>query len=380
MLPQRIGLVTSKGSAGCNDILKTFSASGFGFKIFLTDAIVQGGKTQASVLTALDALEKLDLDLVIVARGGGSKTDLFHLDNEAIARRIGRYRYPVWTGIGHETDISILDHVANRFFKTPTAMAEDIVARFVEMKRHLDEAENRLRSTWAYRFDRDRKWLDDARTGIVQGTRKILDTTKGYLLGYATTLSSKVQNRLANETSRIAVARKIIGTAPLNLVKRAGERLREKTGHFTTSYKRQIADRHKDLTRLKGRFTPDRFMRRTCQEKACALDWRNRFMQRFRSELRIRKQRMEHLSGMFRLESVLTRLLNDKAKLANKAATLRAADPATSLKRGFALVYSDDGRLVKSVSQIHASDTLNTNVSDGRIVSTVNKTERNNDA
>jgi len=88
LLPQRIGLVTSKGSAACNDILKTFSASGFGFKIYLADSIVQGLQTERSVLKALDALEKQNLDLVIIARGGGSKTDLFYLDNEAIARRI----------------------------------------------------------------------------------------------------------------------------------------------------------------------------------------------------------------------------------------------------------------------------------------------------
>ncbi len=190
LLLQRIGLITSKGSAACNDILKTFSSSGFGFQIFLADSTMQGVKTEASVLEALDVLENLNLDLVIIARGGGSKTDLFYLDNEAIARRIAAYKYPVWAGIGHETDISILDHVANRYFKTPTAVAEDIVARFVEMKRHLEEAENRFRSTWAYRFERDRKWLDKALTGIVQGTRKLLDSTRSYLLGYATTLSS----------------------------------------------------------------------------------------------------------------------------------------------------------------------------------------------
>jgi len=91
MLPQTIALITSKGSAACNDILKTFSSSGFGFKILLADANVQGVNTERSVLHALDVLEKQNLDLVIIARGGGSKTDLSYLDNEAIARRIVAY-------------------------------------------------------------------------------------------------------------------------------------------------------------------------------------------------------------------------------------------------------------------------------------------------
>ena len=191
LLPQRIGLVSSKGSAACNDILKTFSTSPFGFQVFLADSIVQGLQTEASVLRALDALEGLDLDLVIIARGGGSKTDLFYLDNEAIARRIAGYRYPVWTGIGHETDLGILDHVANRHFKTPTAVAEEIVARFVEVKRHLEEAAARFSSTWSYRFKMDRAWLDEAKTGIRQGTRKLLDTTRNNLRACAVELSSR---------------------------------------------------------------------------------------------------------------------------------------------------------------------------------------------
>ena len=84
LLPQRIGLITSKGSAACNDILKTFSSSGIGFKIFLADATMQGVKTEGSVLSALNGLETLNVDLVVIARGGGSKTDLFYLDNKPL--------------------------------------------------------------------------------------------------------------------------------------------------------------------------------------------------------------------------------------------------------------------------------------------------------
>jgi len=376
MLPQRIGLITSKGSAACNDILKTISSSGFGFTILLADATVQGAKTEQSVLHALDVLEKLNLDLVILARGGGSKTDLFYLDNEAIARRIAAYKYPVWTGIGHEIDLSILDHVANRYFKTPTAVAEDIVARFVEMKRHLEEAENRFRSTWLYRYDRDRKWLDEALTGIVQGTRKLLDSTRSYLLGYATTLSSRVQNRLTKEKSRIAVSQNLIKTAPLSLIIRKNERQKDRTERFQSGYLRHIANTQKDLLNLKKRFQPDRFVRRIQQEQECVCDWQNRFRQKFKLLIDLRRQQINQLSRRFRLESVINCIGNEKTKLKNKAATLRASDPMTSLKRGFSLVHAENGDLVKSISQIQVADTLKTIVSDGHIISTVDKTER----
>ena len=376
MLPQKIGLITSKDSAAYNDILKTFSASTFGFKIYLADSTVQGFQTEKSVLHALEILEKLNVELIIIARGGGSKTDLFSLDNEAIARRIAGYKHPVWTGIGHETDISILDHVANQYFKTPTAVAEEIVARFIAMKRHIEEAENRFRSTWSYRFDIDRKWLEDAKTGIVQGTRKFLDTNKSYLLGYATMLSSKVQNRLSNEKSRIAISRKVLTTVPISLVKRANERLNERTERFTFSYKRQVADKQKDLLNLRKRFQLSRFLQRIQQEDECVADWRTIFIQRFRSEIHICKQRISYLSSRFRLEPVIASIANEHTKLTNKGATLRAYDPSTSLKRGFSLVYTDKGDLVKSLSQIQVVDVLETEFSDGHIISTVNKTKR----
>ena len=174
-----------------------------------------------------------------------------------------------------------------------------------------------------------------------------------------------------NEKSRIAVSKNLIATAPISLVKRADERLNERVGRFISGYKRQISVRQKDLLNLKKRFQPDRFVRRIRQEQECICDWKNRFRQRFKTGIQIHKQRMSHLSGRFRLESVIAYLGNEKSKLSNKAATLRAADPVTSLKRGFSLVYAENGDLVKSILQIQQADTLKTEVSDGRIVSTV---------
>jgi exodeoxyribonuclease VII large subunit len=175
ILPINIGLITSKGSAAYNDFINTLKQSNFGFRVYLADSMVQGNKTEQSVLHALETLEILDLELVLILRGGGSKTDLFYLDNEQIARKIAAYKYPVWTGIGHEIDTSILDHVANRYFKTPTAVAEELVARFVEMKRHLDEAEHRFKSSWTYRLDIEKKYLESSTTGLIRGARKLID-------------------------------------------------------------------------------------------------------------------------------------------------------------------------------------------------------------
>ncbi len=250
------------------------------------------------------------------------------------------------------------------------------MARFVELDRHLNEARNRIKSTWTYRLDRDRRWVDDAKTGILQGTRKLLESTRSYLLGYATALSSKVQERLSNEKSRIAVSRNLITTTPTNRVKSAHERLDEKARRLISIPTRQIEDGKINLLDRQKRFQQDRFNHRILREYEYIGTRRDRLKNRFETEIKFIDQQLSHLSKRFSLAALLTYLGNEKTKLANKAAILRAAAPDTSLKRGFSLVYSKDGDLVKSVSQIQQSDILRTTVSDGQIISTVNQTER----
>jgi len=198
-LPIRIGLVTSVGSAACEDFLETIRKSGFGFQILLADATVQGENTEKTVIRALDALEQLNPDIVVISRGGGSKTDLSYLDNEAVARRIAGYKYPVWTGIGHEIDTSVLDYVANRFFKTPTAVAENIIAMFTELQRYLEGAKHHLKTSWKFNLQREMTWLNDSYIGIRQGTHKMLMYHISMLQGQGLRLSRNTIQRILAE-------------------------------------------------------------------------------------------------------------------------------------------------------------------------------------
>jgi len=372
MLPLRIGLISSKGSAAYSDVLKTLSSSGFGFRIYVADAVVQGNNTEQSVITALDVLEKLTVELVLIVRGGGSKTDLFYLDNEAIARRIAAYTIPVWTGIGHETDMGILDHVANQSFKTPTAVAEEIVARFIDTGRHLEEARDRFKSTWTYRLEMDRRWLNEARTGIRQGTRKLLDATKTDLRNMANGLRSMVFDRLANETGKLSVSRKIISTAPLNMVYLFQERLDNRRHRHVSAANRYVTEERNRLENLQKRFHPDRFFQRIEREMIQLNNCRTQLEKRFHAGLTMKHQGLGYLKSRFRQPLVLSRIENEKRLIKNRLSTLRAADPRTSLKRGFSLVYRQDGDLIKSIGQIEKDSMIRTDLSDGQVMSTVN--------
>ena len=270
ILPINLGLITSKGSAAYNDFINTLEQSNFGFRVYLADSMVQGNKTEQSVLHALETLELLDLELVLILRGGGSKTELFSLDNEQIARKIAAYKYPVWTGIGHEIDTSILDHVANRYFKTPTAVAEELVARFVEMKRHLEEAEHRFKSSWSYRLDIEKKYLESSTTGLTRGARKLIDNKSVNLRERANFLSSMVFDRLTREKSTLAVWTKTLKTAPITIINNILERQTVYTKNYMSSCSRRINEIRNYLRESETRFRSTWSYRILIEEKYCA--------------------------------------------------------------------------------------------------------------
>jgi exodeoxyribonuclease VII large subunit len=135
-VPLRVGLITSLGSDAYNDVLRTLQESGFAFRVTAHGARVQGRSTEPSVLNALDWFREraADFDVILVCRGGGSRTDLAWFDSVQLGRAVALFPLPVVVGIGHEQDFSVLDAVGWRA-KTPTAAASllvDAVARSLD--------------------------------------------------------------------------------------------------------------------------------------------------------------------------------------------------------------------------------------------------------
>jgi exodeoxyribonuclease VII large subunit len=120
-LPRKIGLITAEGGAVLHDILKTLEAR-FPTKIVLFKAIMQGVNSAKSVIDGVRRLnERDDVDVIIIARGGGSFEDLFEFNNEALIREVFKSKIAVISAIGHETDFTLLDFVADKRAPTPTA-------------------------------------------------------------------------------------------------------------------------------------------------------------------------------------------------------------------------------------------------------------------
>ena len=132
-VPIRVGLITGEGTAAYKDFTTKLAESPFNFKVKTAYAKMQGTDTEPTVLAALEELAKdSELDVVCIIRGGGSKTDLNFFDSEALCRAVANYPLPVFTGIGHEIDRSLLDEVAYQSCITPTDTAKRLIDRVAD--------------------------------------------------------------------------------------------------------------------------------------------------------------------------------------------------------------------------------------------------------
>ena len=126
--PLRVGVVTSTASAAWGDFTHELDRSNLAFRLRVIDVRVQGEWAVDMVSGALRTLTRHDdLDVVVLIRGGGSKTELATFDHESIATAIATSPLPVFTGLGHEVDRSVADEVAHSSLKTPTACAAALV-------------------------------------------------------------------------------------------------------------------------------------------------------------------------------------------------------------------------------------------------------------
>jgi exodeoxyribonuclease VII large subunit len=143
--PNAIGLVTSATGAVLHDMLNVFRRNAAGIRVIVRPVRVQGESSAAEIVAAISDLNRLaGLDLLIVARGGGSLEDLWSFNVESVARAIAGSTLPVISAVGHEVDVTIADYVADYRAATPTAAAETVVKNRLELETHLDQVRLRL--------------------------------------------------------------------------------------------------------------------------------------------------------------------------------------------------------------------------------------------
>ena len=183
--PRRVGVVTSATGAAIHDILNVLKRRFASLEVLLYPVRVQGEGSAIEIARAIDDMNRLGLvDVLIVGRGGGSLEDLWAFNEEAVARAVYRSRIPVISAVGHETDWTICDFVADLRAPTPSAAAEMVIGSSVELRGRIEAlshrlvtvAENRL-AALASRVDGLRRSLHDPGTMLGHLSQRVDDLT-----------------------------------------------------------------------------------------------------------------------------------------------------------------------------------------------------------
>ena len=154
-LPRKIGIVTSIEGAAVRDIIKVLRRRYANVHLVIRPTRVQGEGAALDIMRGLAAIAKVPgVDVVIVGRGGGSMEDLWAFNEEVVARAIAGCRVPTISAVGHETDVTIADFVADVRAPTPSAAAEMVVTRKDEFRAGIDRISHRLTTTMRTRLHR----------------------------------------------------------------------------------------------------------------------------------------------------------------------------------------------------------------------------------
>lgn len=157
---RRLGVVTAPTGAAVRDIINITKRRNPFVQIILYPALVQGEGAAESIVKGIHALEAEKVDVMIVGRGGGSMEDLWAFNEEAVARAVFDCSVPVISAVGHETDTTIIDFVADLRAPTPSAAAELAVYDFMEMKKNLKLREEKLLHFMQLILERKRQKLE----------------------------------------------------------------------------------------------------------------------------------------------------------------------------------------------------------------------------
>ena len=160
LLPSRIGIITSSSGAALHDLLRVLKRRNDQVDLLIAPVQVQGRSAAVEISEAIRALnQKPDIDVLIVARGGGSIEDLWAFNEEIVARAIFHSRIPVISAVGHETDFTIADFVADVRAATPSAAAEIVSAARQDLAQRNDDLVNRLTTSIYLLVERKRGQL-----------------------------------------------------------------------------------------------------------------------------------------------------------------------------------------------------------------------------
>lgn len=186
---RRVGIVTAPTGAAVRDIINVATRRNPYVQLILYPALVQGEGAAESIVRGIRMLEKKQVDVIIVGRGGGSIEDLWAFNEEMVARAIFDCSVPVISAVGHETDVLISDYVADLRAPTPSAAAELAVYEYSVVENTLAETKLRMKRQMGLRVQAERRRLEQMKL-------RLKYTHPGQKLNEKRQLSADLENRL----------------------------------------------------------------------------------------------------------------------------------------------------------------------------------------
>lgn len=186
VLPRRIGLLTGAEAAAKRDFLTAVSARFAGSRVVVAETYVQGAQAPAALARALDALASSpEVDVIVLARGGGSFEDLLPFSDERLVRAVAESPVPVVSAVGHEQDTPLCDLAADARASTPTAAARLVVPDERELRGGLDARRGRLHAATGLAIERARRRLEADAERLARAPALLLDRKRSDVEGLA---------------------------------------------------------------------------------------------------------------------------------------------------------------------------------------------------
>lgn len=198
LVPLRVGLVTSRGSAAHADFIDHLTRSGYRFSVKTAHTTVQGVSAPEALANAIERVGREDVDVIALIRGGGSKLDLSAFDTEILGRAISAAPVPVVTGIGHEIDRTVADEAAAITQKTPTAASEWLVTTVQDFANRVEGARAHIRLQARSSLERADNQLKGM-AATLTGVRGVLDQQRERLAFTGEAIADTARSSLANQ-------------------------------------------------------------------------------------------------------------------------------------------------------------------------------------
>ena len=347
LLPNRIGLITSPTGAAVRDVVRILRRRFPNVHLTLYPVRVQGAEAVGEIVEALRYFTKKRLvDVILLVRGGGSLEDLWSFNEESVARAIAASAIPVISGVGHETDFTIADFVADVRASTPSAAAELVLQTRREFDKHLKDLRESLESLLRYRvLELSRRMHELAGR---RGFRRAVD-----LLRQHRQRADELTSRLAfGLRGRLDLSRRQLNSAQMRV---ARFDLRARVAWM----RKRVGELDVKLSRdLRARLEMSRRRLAAVHLQIMSCDFRAKI-----GLLRLRLKQREH-----DLRARAERLIGVKRESLNRLSLqLQERSPEQLLKRGYAIATDGAGNILHDAAQVSIGDAVSVQLHHGRL-------------